>query len=56
MGSQRVGHDWVTFTFYFQWLELCALTAEGLDSIPGQWAKIPQVIQQGEKNEYILNN
>ena len=24
------------------WLELCALTAEGLDSIPGQGTKIPQ--------------
>ena len=39
------------FHFYFQWLGLYAFTAEGLDSIPGQWAKIPQAIQQGENNK-----
>ena len=28
-----------------QWLELCAVTAEGLGSIPGQGTKILQAVQ-----------
>ena len=32
-----------------QWLGLCALTAEGLGSIPGRETKIPQAIQCGQK-------
>ena len=36
------------------WLGLCALTAEGLDSVPGQGTKIPQVAQvllKGKKEQ-----
>ena len=32
-----------------QWLELCALTAEGLGWIPGQGTKLPQAMQHGIK-------
>ena len=33
-----------------QWLELCASTAEGLGSIPGQGTKILQSIHCGQKS------
>ena len=32
-----------------QWLGLCALTAEGLGSIPGRETKIPQAMRRGQK-------
>ena len=34
-----------------QWLGLCAVTAEGLGSIPGQGTKIPQ--PGGQKNKEV---
>ena len=39
-----------------QWLGLCALTAEGLGSIPGQETKIPQAIQCSQKQNNIIYN
>ena len=33
------------------WLELRALTAKSLGSIPGQVTKIPQAMQCGQKNK-----
>ena len=33
-----------------QWLGLCAFTAVGLDSIPGQGTKIQQAAQPSQKN------
>ena len=32
-----------------QWLGLCALTAEGLGSIPGRGTKTPQATWRGQK-------
>ena len=34
-----------------RWLELRALTAKSLGSIPGQVTKIPQAMQCGQKNK-----
>ena len=34
----------------FQWLRLCASTAEEADSTPRQGAKIPRAMQCGQKN------
>ena len=34
-----------------QWLGLCAFTAKGLGSIPGQGAKIPQVTQHSQNKK-----
>ena len=34
-----------------QWLGLCAFTAEGVGSIPGQGTKIPQAVQWDQKKE-----
>ena len=43
-----------------QWLGLCAFTAEGLGSIPGQGTKIPQAKKKEKKAplqcESIFNN
>ena len=39
-----------------QWLRLCALTVDGLGSIPGWGTKIPQAMKHGQKNkqtEYV---
>ena len=37
------------------WLGLCAFTAEGSDSIPGQGTKIPRTAQ-GRQNKILTNN
>ena len=37
-----------------QWLELCALTAEVLGSIPGQGTKIPQAMQHSQKKKNCM--
>ena len=34
-----------------KWLEFCAITAEGLGSIPGQGTKIPQASWHGQKKQ-----
>ena len=34
-----------------QWLRLCALTLEGLGSIPGWGTKIPQAMWHGRKKK-----
>ena len=34
-----------------QWLGLCAFTAEGWGSIPGQGTKIPQAKRYGQKKK-----
>ena len=34
-----------------QWLGLCAFTANGLDLIPSQGTKIPQVTWHGQKKK-----
>ena len=33
------------------WLGFCAFTAEGLDSIPGWQAKIPQAVRRSQKKK-----
>ena len=38
-------------SFGWLWLGLCALTAEGLGSIPDQGTKVSQVMQQGQKKK-----
>ena len=38
-----------------QWLRLCALTLEGLSSIPGWGTKIPQAMWHGQKKEKQTN-
>ena len=37
-----------------QWLGLCAFTAEGPGSIPGQGTKIPQIVCQDYPGDSIL--
>ena len=37
-----------------QWLGLCAFTAKGLGSVPGQGTKIPQAAQPKKKRKKIL--
>ena len=39
-----------------QWLGLCAFTAKGLGSIPGQGTKIPQATRCGQKNPKKTKN
>ena len=39
-----------------QWLELCALTTEGVGSIPGQGTKIPQAAWPGQKKKKKKKN
>lgn len=34
-----------------QWLRYCASTAEGMGSVPGLGAKIPQALQHGKKKK-----
>ena len=41
------------FDLHFQWLNLSALTAEGLGSIPGSGTKIPQTAQCSKKKKKI---
>ena len=36
-----------------RWLELCAFTAEGAGSIPGQGTKIPKATQHSQKEKKI---
>ena len=39
-----------------QWLGLCASTAGGLGSIPGQGTEVPQVSVQGKKKKKEIKN
>ena len=42
------------FDLHFQWLNLSAFTAKGLDSIPGSGTKIPQTAQCSKKKKNYI--
>ena len=43
----------VGLPWWSSWLELYAVTVEGLGSIPGQGTRIPQAVRRGQKKKKV---